>query len=192
MEKQIFGEFMGTLVLILMGNGVVANVSLRKSKAENAGWMVVAAGWAFAVMCGVFTAVACGSGGAHLNPAITLSAAVVTGDFSKFLALYRGAACRRVLRGHAWCGSTFIRTGARPRTPQSKQRLFLYCASHSQPRLQPLLRGGGRVCPGAGGERHRLESGGLGGSGSGPVSLPGGLPGVGHRAEPGRDDGLCH
>ena len=56
-----FGEFMGTLVLILLGDGVVAGVLLKKSKAENSGWIVITAGWAFAVMCGVFTAIACGS-----------------------------------------------------------------------------------------------------------------------------------
>ena len=44
MGKLMFGEFMGTMVLILMGNGVVANVLLRKSKAEGAGWMVITTG----------------------------------------------------------------------------------------------------------------------------------------------------
>src|SRR5271165_2694855 len=77
-----FGEFMGTLVLVLLGDGVVAGVLLKKSKAENSGWMVITAGWAFAVMSGVFTAIACGSPGAHLNPAVTLGVAVRTGDFS--------------------------------------------------------------------------------------------------------------
>jgi glycerol uptake facilitator protein len=80
-----FGEFMGTLVLILLGDGVVAGVLLKKSKAENSGWMVITAGWAFAVMCGVFTAIACGSPGAHLNPAVTLGVAMRTGDFSSVL-----------------------------------------------------------------------------------------------------------
>ena len=54
---------MGTLMLILLGNGVVANVLRKRSKAEGAGWMVIA------VMAGVFTAIACGSSDAHLNPA---------------------------------------------------------------------------------------------------------------------------
>jgi glycerol uptake facilitator protein len=84
-EKQVFGEFMGTLVLILMGNGVVANVNLKKSYAQDAGWMVIATGWALAVMTGVFTAIACGSAGAHLNPAVTLGFAVSSGDFSKLV-----------------------------------------------------------------------------------------------------------
>jgi glycerol uptake facilitator protein len=83
MDKRMFGEFMGTAVLILLGNGVVANVLLRKSKAEDAGWMVIASGWALAVMTGVFTAAACGSADAHLNPAVTLGFAVTTGDWSK-------------------------------------------------------------------------------------------------------------
>ncbi len=77
-----FGEFMGTLILILLGDGVVAGVLLKKSKAENSGWIVITTGWALAVMCGVFTAIACGSPGAHLNPAVTLGVALQTGDFS--------------------------------------------------------------------------------------------------------------
>jgi glycerol uptake facilitator protein len=83
MDKRFFGEFMGTLVLVLLGNGVVAGVLLRKSKAEDAGWMAITTGWALAVMAGVFTAVSCGSSDAHLNPAVTLGFAVMTGDFSK-------------------------------------------------------------------------------------------------------------
>ncbi|QNI34309.1 aquaporin family protein [Alloacidobacterium dinghuense] len=83
MRSPFFGEFMGTLVLILLGNGVVAGVLLKRSKAENSGWMVIATGWAFAVLCGIFTAVLCGSQDAHLNPAITLAMAVQSGDFSK-------------------------------------------------------------------------------------------------------------
>lgn len=83
-----FGEFMGTMVLILLGDGVVAAVLLRRSKAENSGWIVITAGWAFAVMCGVFTALACGSPQAHLNPAVTLGAAVSTGNFSHFLPFF--------------------------------------------------------------------------------------------------------
>jgi glycerol uptake facilitator protein len=84
MRSPIFGEFMGTLVLILLGNGVVANVLLKKSKAEGSGWIVVTSGWAFAVMAGVFTAIACGSADAYLNPAVTMGMAVTSGNFTKF------------------------------------------------------------------------------------------------------------
>ncbi len=85
MTSPFFGEFMGTLVMILFGNGVVAGVLLKRSKAEGAGWMAITTGWAFAVMAGVFTAIACGSSDAHLNPAITLGFAVTTGNYSKIL-----------------------------------------------------------------------------------------------------------
>jgi len=85
MGTRMFGEFMGTAVLILMGNGVVANVLLKRSKAEGAGWLAIAAGWAFAVVCGVFTAIACGSPDAHLNPAVTLGMAITSGDFTRVI-----------------------------------------------------------------------------------------------------------
>ncbi len=84
MYLKCFGEFTGTLVLILLGDGVVANVLLKHSKAEGAGWMVITSGWAFAVMAGVFTAIACGSADAHLNPAVTMGFAVSSGQFAKF------------------------------------------------------------------------------------------------------------
>src|SRR5580698_6392352 len=85
MHSIWFGEFMGTLVLILLGNGVNAGVTLRKSYAADSGWMVVTTGWALAVLCGVLTAQAFGSSGANLNPAITLSNAIISGDFSSLL-----------------------------------------------------------------------------------------------------------
>ena len=67
--KCIF-EFLGTLVLILLGDGVCCATSLNKSKAQGAGWVVVTMGWGLAVMCGVF--IAGPYSGAHLNPAVTL------------------------------------------------------------------------------------------------------------------------
>jgi glycerol uptake facilitator protein len=90
MTSALLGEFLGTMVLILLGNGVVAGVLLKKTKAEGSGWMVITTGWAFAVMAGVFTAIACGSSDAHLNPAVTLGFAVRAGDFAK-VAPYLGA-----------------------------------------------------------------------------------------------------
>ena len=83
MSPGFVGEFMGTLVLVLLGDGAVANVVLRRTKAEGSGWMVITTGWAFAVTFGVFTAVACGSREAHLNPAVTLGMAMASGDYSK-------------------------------------------------------------------------------------------------------------
>ena len=73
LTKCIF-EFLGTMVLILLGDGVCCATSLNKSKAQGAGWAVVTLGWGLAVMCGVF--IAGPYSGAHLNPAVTLGFAV--------------------------------------------------------------------------------------------------------------------
>src|SRR6202161_4920348 len=88
MHSVWFGEFLGTLVLVLLGNGVNAGVTLRKSYAADAGWMVIATGWALAVLCGVLVAQAFGSPGANLNPAITLAAAVNSGDYSQLVSFW--------------------------------------------------------------------------------------------------------
>ncbi len=72
-EKYLF-EFLGTLVLILLGDGVCAATSLNRSKAKGAGWTVITMGWGFAVMVGVF--IAGPVSGAHLNPAVSLGCAI--------------------------------------------------------------------------------------------------------------------
>ena len=76
---------MGTFVLMLLGNGVVAGVLLKKTKAEGAGWMVITTAWAFAVLCGIFTAQLFGSPDAHLNPAFTFAFAIKGHEYSKML-----------------------------------------------------------------------------------------------------------
>ncbi len=72
--KEYLAEFVGTGILLLLGNGVVANVVLQKTKGHDAGWIVISAGWGFAV----FVAVLCVGeiSGAHLNPAVTIGLAV--------------------------------------------------------------------------------------------------------------------
>lgn len=85
MRSPLFGEFMGTMVMILLGDGVVAGVVLKKTKAENAGWLVVTTAWAFAVLCGILTSFVCGSPDAHLNPAITLAMCIKSNDFTNLL-----------------------------------------------------------------------------------------------------------
>ena len=73
MYENLLGEFLGTAVLLIFGCGVVANVLLKGSKGENSGWIVITTGWAFAVLLGIFTAVAAGAPQADLNPAVTLA-----------------------------------------------------------------------------------------------------------------------
>jgi glycerol uptake facilitator protein len=70
-----FGEFIGTGMLIILGQGVVANVVLPKSKGQNSGWIVISFGWAIAVFVGVYCSAAASK--AHLNPAVTLAFAVL-------------------------------------------------------------------------------------------------------------------
>ncbi len=77
----LLGELFGTMILVLLGDGVVANVLLNKSKAEGSGWIVITTGWAFAVVIGVFVAIAFGAP-AHINPAVTVGFAIASGDFS--------------------------------------------------------------------------------------------------------------
>jgi glycerol uptake facilitator protein len=77
MHGLLFGEFMGTLVLILLGDGVVANVLLNKSKGQNSGWIVITTGWGFGVTLGICTALACGSPFAFINPAVALTVCIL-------------------------------------------------------------------------------------------------------------------
>jgi len=71
---QCIGEFLGTMVLILLGNGVVAGVNLKKTFANGGGWIVITIAWGLAVFMGVL--VAGPISGAHLNPAVTIGLAV--------------------------------------------------------------------------------------------------------------------
>jgi glycerol uptake facilitator protein len=73
--RPFFGEFLGTALLVLLGNGVVANVVLNKTKGQNSGWIVITFGWAMAVFIGVM--VASSYSFAHINPAVTLGMAIV-------------------------------------------------------------------------------------------------------------------
>lgn len=70
---EYFGEFLGTMILILLGNGVVANVNLDKTHSFGAGWIVITFGWGMAVFVAVL--VTADMSGAHLNPAVTLGLA---------------------------------------------------------------------------------------------------------------------
>ncbi|WP_371606563.1 aquaporin family protein [Streptomyces sp. NBC_01213] len=77
-SSDIFiGETIGTAVLVLLGGGVCAAVTLRRSKAHNAGWLAITFGWGFAVLTGAY--IASGVSGAHLNPAVTIGLAIQGG-----------------------------------------------------------------------------------------------------------------
>ena len=69
--SRMMAEFLGTMLLIILGDGVVACVSLNKSKGQNAGWIVVTTAWAIAVAVPalIFGAIS----GAHFNPAVTIA-----------------------------------------------------------------------------------------------------------------------
>ncbi|WP_018549177.1 MIP/aquaporin family protein [Streptomyces sp. LaPpAH-108] len=80
-SSDIFiGETIGTAILILLGGGVCAAVTLKASKARGAGWLAIAFGWGFAVLTAVYTSAPLS--GAHLNPAVTLALAIKDKDFS--------------------------------------------------------------------------------------------------------------
>lgn len=72
--KSCLFELIGTFILILLGDGVVAGCCLNKTKAQGSGWVVITMAWGFAVMCGVF--IAGPISGAHFNPAVSIGLAI--------------------------------------------------------------------------------------------------------------------
>ena len=83
--SPFLGELIGTMVLLLLGNGVVSNVILKQTNGHAGGWIVITTGWAFSVTMGVFIAKAFGSVDAHLNPAVTIAFALATDDYSNLI-----------------------------------------------------------------------------------------------------------
>jgi glycerol uptake facilitator protein len=69
--SPFLGEFIGTMLLIIMGDGVVANVVLNKTKGNNSGWIVITFGWAMAVFLGVYVSTSLGEW--SFNPAVTIA-----------------------------------------------------------------------------------------------------------------------
>lgn len=88
--SPFLGEFAGTALLIIMGDGVVANVLLHKTKGQHSGWIVITFGWAMAVFLGVYTSIKLGGSG-HLNPAVTIALTAFSDFDSSLLATYIGA-----------------------------------------------------------------------------------------------------
>lgn len=73
--QPYLAEFVGTMILVLLGNGVCANVNLKKTCGNDSGWIVITAGWAMAVTMAVYLVNA--FSGAHLNPAVTIGLATI-------------------------------------------------------------------------------------------------------------------
>ncbi|MFG1670569.1 MIP/aquaporin family protein [Streptomyces sp. R28] len=88
-SSDIFiGETIGTAILILLGGGVCAAVTLKASKARNAGWLAITFGWGFAVLTAVYTSAPLS--GAHLNPAVTVALAIKDNDWSNVPTYFAG------------------------------------------------------------------------------------------------------
>ena len=85
--SPFLGEFIGTMLLIIMGDGVVANVVLNKTKGNNSGWIVITFGWAMAVFLGVYVSTSLGGSG-HLNPAVTIAMAAFNNFDAALLPTY--------------------------------------------------------------------------------------------------------
>ena len=114
MDNIIVVEMVGTALLILLGDGVVANVLLNKSKGQNSGWIVITFGWGLAVMVGAYAA---GATGAHLNPAVTIGfAAEGLIEWSDVPLYTRSASSSARSSVQCSCSSATTRTGPRPRT----------------------------------------------------------------------------
>jgi glycerol uptake facilitator protein len=130
MNSIFWGEFMGTLVLILLGNGVVANVLLAKTKGNGGGLIVITAGWAFAVTMGVFVATKFGSPGAHINPALTLSIAFHTGNFSHVLTMISAQMLGAIL------GATLVWLHYYPHWAETKDQSIIQACFCNSPAIK--------------------------------------------------------
>ena len=121
--QTLLAEAIGTMLLVLLGDGVVANVVLNRTKGQNCGWIVITAGWGVAVAMAVY---AVGRiSGAHLNPAVTIALATI-GSFpwARRAGVHRGADDRRDSSARCSCGWRICRTGGSPRIPASKLGVF--------------------------------------------------------------------
>lgn len=99
------GETLGTAALILLGGGVCAAVTLKKSKAINAGWLAITFGWGFAVMIAAYMSAP--KSGAHLNPAVTLALAVKSGEWSD-VPVYLGSQLLGAMIGAVLVWATYL------------------------------------------------------------------------------------
>jgi glycerol uptake facilitator protein len=120
-----FGEFIGTGLVILLGQGVVSNVVLGKTKGNNSGWIVISVGWGMAVFVGVYCSAAASK--AHLNPAVTIAFATLGKISWKLVPLYITAQMLGAMAGSAVAWLCF-----RPHfgaTAEADAKLATFCTS---------------------------------------------------------------
>ncbi|MHC4406170.1 MAG: MIP/aquaporin family protein [Planctomycetota bacterium] len=116
------GELMGTLLLVLLGNGVVANVQLEKTKGYNSGWIVISAGWGFGVAVGVY--VAFWASGGHINPAVTIAMATIGKTPLDQVPTYVGAQFLGGFIGAVLVWLTYLPHWSQTRDPGAKLAAF--------------------------------------------------------------------
>lgn len=125
MMTKLVAEFVGTMILIYLGDGVCANCTLTKSKGQNSGWMVITTGWAFAV--GIPAFIFGNVSGAHFNPALTIALAVI----GKFPASeVAGYICAQMLGGIA--GAVLVWLSYLPHweeTEDKAAKLGIFCTA---------------------------------------------------------------
>jgi glycerol uptake facilitator protein len=120
-----FGEFIGTGLVILLGQGVVSNVVLARTKGNNSGWIVISVGWGMAVFVGVYCSAAASK--AHLNPAVTIAFATLGKISWKLVPLYITAQILGAMAGSAVAWLCF-----RPHfgaTAEADAKLATFCTS---------------------------------------------------------------
>jgi glycerol uptake facilitator protein len=116
------GELIGTMVLVLLGDGVVANVVLKKSKGHDSGWIVIAAGWGFAVAIAV--SVAGWASGGHINPAVTIGMAAIGRVPLAEVPLYLGAQLLGGLIGAVLVWLAYLPHWSETKDPAAKLGVF--------------------------------------------------------------------
>lgn len=120
-----FGEFVGTGLIIVLGQGVVSNVVLQRSKGYNSGWIVISFGWAMGVFVGVYCSAAASK--AHLNPAVTIAFAVLGKISWRLVPIYLAAQMLGAMTGSLIAWLCFRPHFAE--TPDANAKLAVFCTA---------------------------------------------------------------
>jgi len=116
------GELIGTFVLILLGNGVVANVVLNKSKGQNSGWIVITTGWFLAVTMAVY--ITGWISGAHINPAVTIGLVAIGATPLSLVPSYLGGQFVGAFLGAVWVWLAYLPHWEETKEPGDKLACF--------------------------------------------------------------------